>query len=388
MEKKDYYEVLGVGKNATLDEIKSAYRRMAMKYHPDRNPGNTEAEEMFKIAAEAYEVLGDADKRAKYDRFGFDGLRGSGYNPGFNDISDIFSHFQDVFSGGMFDSFFGGGGGGGRRSGRRRGVGEPGSDIKIKMPLTLGEIALGATKKVKISAYQTCDVCSGTGSKNGSGYQTCNTCNGVGEIRQVTRTFLGQIVNIATCPTCGGSGHTIKDKCTKCGGEGRIDAEKQVEIEIPPGVEENQYIVLQGKGNAGKRGGRHGDLVVIFEEKPHPFFQRNGNDIIYQLKIPFTLAVLGGEIEIPTINSSKVINISSGTQPNEQIIIDNEGIPYLNSKKKVGSLIAIVNVIVPKKVNSQEKELLKELVNSENFATEAKSKKSKDIFNKVKDALF
>ncbi len=318
MEKKDYYEVLGVGKNATLDEIKSAYRRMAMKHHPDRNPGNAEAEEMFKTAAEAYEVLGDPDKRAKYDRFGFDGLRGSGYNPGFNDISDIFSHFQDVFSGGMFDSFFGGGGGG-RRSGRRRGVGEPGSDIKIKMPLTLGEIALGTTKKVRISAYETCDACSGTGSKDGSGYQICPTCNGAGEIRQVTRTFLGQIVNIATCPTCGGSGQIIKDKCSKCGGEGRIDAEKQVEIEIPPGVEENQYIVLEGKGHAGKRGGRHGDLIVIFEEKKHPFFQRNGNDIIYQLKIPFTLAVLGGEIEIPTINSSKVINIASGTQPNEQI---------------------------------------------------------------------
>lgn len=387
MNKKDYYEVLGVGKNATLEEIKSAYRKMAMQYHPDRNPGNAEAEEMFKTAAEAYEVLSDTDKRAKYDRFGFDGLRGSGYDPGFNDISDIFSHFQDVFSGGMFDSFFGGSSGS-RRSSRKRSIGERGADVKIKMPLTLGEIALGTTKKVKISAYETCDICSGTGSRNGSGYQTCPTCNGTGEIRHITRTFLGQIVNVSTCPTCNGSGNIIKDKCPKCNGEGRVEAEKQVEIEIPPGVEENQYIVLEGKGHAGKRGGRHGDLVVIFEEKPHPFFQRNGKDIIYQLKIPFPLAVLGGEIEIPTISSSKVINISAGTQPNEQIVIENEGIPYLNSKKRVGNLIVIVNVIVPRKVNSQEKELLKELANSENFSSEAKNKRSKDIFNKVKEALF
>ena len=385
MEKKDYYELLGVERNASLDEIKSAYRKKAMQYHPDRNPGNKEAEELFKQAAEAYEVLSDQDKRARYDRYGFDGLRGNGGASGFNDISDIFSHFGDIFGGGgsIFDDFFGNS----RRSSRgsRRPIGEQGSDIKIRLPLTLGEIALGAKKKIKVRSYQQCDSCQGTGSKEGMGYTTCSHCNGTGEVRQVTRTFLGQIVNVTPCYACNGSGQVVKEKCPKCGGEGRVDGERTVDLEVPAGVEANQYIVLEGQGNAGRRGGPNGDLVVIFEEKPHPFFKRNGNDIIYDLKIPFTTAALGDEVEIPTIEGSKKIKIEAGIQPNEQIVIENEGIPYLNKKKK-GNLIAVVNINVPKKLNSKEKELLKQLSESEHFAVSG-NKKSKDFFEKVKDTF-
>lgn len=384
MEKKDYYELLGVDRNASLDEIKSAYRKKAMQYHPDRNPGSKEAEELFKQAAEAYEVLSDPDKRARYDRFGFDGVRGSGGSAGFNDISDIFSHFGDIFGGSsIFDDFFGNS----RRSTRnnRRPIGEQGSDIKIRLPLTLGEIALGAKKKIKVNAYQQCKSCQGTGSKDGAGYTTCSQCSGSGEIRQVTRTFLGQIVNVTSCPACRGSGQVVKEKCPKCNGDGRIEGENTVELEVPPGVEANQYIILENQGNAGRRGGPNGDLIVIFEEKPHPFFKRNGNDILFQLKIPFTSAALGADVEIPTIEGSKKITIPPGTQPNEQIVIENEGIPYLNKKKK-GNLIANVNIIVPKKLNSKEKELLHQLAESEHFST-TNSKKNKDFFEKVKDTF-
>lgn len=384
MEKKDYYELLGVQRNASLDEIKSAYRKKAMQYHPDRNPGNKEAEELFKQAAEAYEVLSDPDKRARYDRFGFDGLRGNAGASGFNDIADIFSHFGDIFGGGgsIFDDFFGQT----RRSrASRRPIGEPGSDIKIKLPLTLGEIALGAKKKLKVRSYQRCDSCQGTGSKDGIGYTTCPHCNGSGEIRQITRTFLGQVVNVTTCYSCNGSGQVVKDKCPKCNGEGRIDGEHTVDLEVPAGVEANQYIVMENQGNAGRRGGPNGDLIVIFEEKPHPFFKKVENDIVYDLKIPFTVAALGGEVEIPTIEGSKKIKIEPGTQPNEKIIIENEGIPFLNKKKK-GNLIAVVNISVPKKLNSKEKDLLKQLADSDNFNLFPK-KKDKDFFEKVIDTF-
>lgn len=383
MDKKDYYEILGVTRNSGLDEIKSAYRKLAMKYHPDRNPGDKEAEEMFKQAAEAYEVLGDSDKRARYDRFGFDGVRGVGNNQGFNDISDIFSHFGDIFGGGIFGDFFGSGSRTSSR-GRRRPIGEPGGDIRIRIALTLGEIAEGVTKKVKVRAFQTCSSCQGTGSHEGAGYQTCSHCNGQGEIRQVTKTFLGQIVNVTACPTCNGSGQMVKDKCHVCRGDGRIDGEHTVEVNIPAGVEEGQYITMEHKGHSGKRGGPAGDLHVIFEEKPHPFFKRIGNDIHYILKIPFTLAALGGEVEVPTINSSKIIEIEAGTQPGSQITLRNFGIPYLERSTK-GSEVINIEISVPKKLSSKEKELLRSLAESENFTITKSNKKEKDFFEKVKD---
>jgi molecular chaperone DnaJ len=385
MDKKDYYEVLGVSRNAGLEEIKSAYRKKAMQYHPDRNQGDKESEEMFKLAAEAYEVLSDSDKRARYDRFGFDGVRGAGGQQGFNDVSDIFSHFGDIFGGSIFGDFFGGGSSRQGSRGRRRPIGEPGSDIKIRIALTLGEIAEGVTKKVKVRAYQTCSTCQGTGSHEGAGYTTCTHCNGQGEIRQVTKTFLGQIVNVAACPTCNGSGQMIKDKCHECRGEGRVDGEHTVEVNIPAGVEEGQYLSVENKGHAGKRGGPAGELYVIFEEKPHPFFKRVGNDIHYNLKIPFTLAALGGEIEVPTISGTgKKIEIESGTQPGSHITLKNMGIPYLERSTK-GSEIINIDIAVPKKLNSREKELLKELFVSENFVISKSDKKGKDFFDKVKD---
>ncbi len=386
MEKKDYYEVLGVSRNASLDEIKSAYRKMAMKHHPDRNPDDKEAEEMFKQAAEAYEVLSDEDKKARYDRFGFDGVKGAYGGQGFNDFSDIFSHFSDIFSGGsIFDDFFGGSRSSGR--GRKRSIGEQGADIKMRMPLTLGEIATGVTKKVKVKAFHVCDTCKGTGSKDGSGYQTCPHCNGAGEIRQVTKTFLGQIVNVTVCPTCQGSGQIVKEKCPACGGEGRVEGEHTVDVDIPSGVEQGHYLTIEGKGHSGKRGGKPGNLHIIFEEKPHPFFKRVGNDIHYNLSIPLTLATLGGEIEIPTIDGSTKITIEQGTQPNEQFVLKNLGIPYLNRNQK-GNLVVNINVVIPKKLSAREKELLQELSESENFKFIKNSKKHKDFFEKVKDTFF
>lgn len=387
MEKKDYYEILGVSRNATKDELRSAYRKMAMQYHPDRNPGNKEAEEIFKQAAEAYEVLSDDEKRARYDRLGFDGVRGAGGQQGFNDFSDIFSQFSDIFGGGsIFDDFFGGS----RRTGgsrRKRSIGEQGGDIKIKLPLTLGEIVSGASKKVKIRSYQTCTTCQGTGSKDGSGYSTCPHCNGAGEIRQVTNTFLGQIVNVSSCPTCGGSGQVVKEKCPVCKGDGRVDGEKTVEVQVPAGVEQGHYITLEGQGHAGKRGGAPGDLYVIFEEKPHPFFKRMGNDIHYNLTIPFTTAALGGAIEIPTIESNTKIEIPAGTQPNSQIVLKNLGVPYLNRNQR-GSLVVNITVKIPTKLNAREKELLNELSTSENFVLTKNNKKTKDFFEKVKETFF
>ena len=399
MDKRDFYEVLGVSRNANIDEIKSAYRKLAMQYHPDRNPGDAEAEEKFKEAAEAYEVLSDSDKRAKYDRFGFDGVRGS-QSTGFNDVSDIFSHFNDIFGGGIFDDFFGMGSGsrsGSRRTTQKRSISERGSDIKIRIPLTLGEIYTGTNIKVSVHKYINCDLCGGSGSKDGEGYQICPTCNGSGESRQTTRTFLGQFVNISICPTCNGSGHIIKNKCPKCKGEGRVESEEVVNVEVPAGVEDGNYLNMQGKGNAGRRGGNYGDLLVIFEEKAHPFYKRKENNIHYTLKIPFTLAALGGKIEVPTFEGSKVIEIPAGTQHGEIIVLKNFGIPNLYDKSR-GNFIVNIEIIVPKKLNSKEKELLKQLAESDHFTSisnennkstseNKKDKKSKDIFEKVKDAF-
>ena len=399
MDKRDYYEVLGVSRSASLDEIKSAYRKLAMQYHPDRNPGNKEAEEKFKEAAEAYEVLGDTDKRAKYDRYGFDGVRGA-QNNGFNDVQDIFSHFSDIFGGSIFDDFFGfEQRRGARHSYQRKPISERGSDLKIRLPLTLGEIYTGTTLKVSVHKYTGCDQCDGTGSRDGEGYQTCPNCNGTGEVRQTTRTFLGQFVNIATCANCDGTGYVIKNKCPKCKGEGRVDSEEMVEVNVPAGVEEGNYIRLSGKGHIGRRGGDYGDLIVIFEEKPHPFYKRVGNDIHYTLKIPFTLAALGGKIEVPTFEGAKSIEVPPGTQQGDRVVLKEFGIPNLYDKSR-GNFIVNIEITIPKRLNASEKELLKQISEQEHFAIapspedpknspapSRKDKKSKDIFDKVKDVF-
>ena len=363
MDKRDYYEVLGVERNASKDEIKKAYRKMAMKYHPDRNPDDKSAEEKFKEAAEAYEILSDDQKRAKYDKFGHSGLRGGQDFHSYNNVNDIFSHFSDIFGGAfggssIFDDFFGGGT---RARGRQRSyTGSPGADLKISLKLTLEEIAAGTTKKLKIKKFQKCTTCGGTGAKNQSSFKTCGICNGSGEIRQVSRSLFGQFVNISTCHNCNGSGKIISEKCSSCGGDGRIQGEQTIKINVPAGVMDNSYMTLRNEGHAGKNGGPSGDIIVIFEEIPHEFFIRDGDNIVYDLNISFPEAVLGTEVEIPTLNGRAKLKIESGIQHGKFLKMRDKGIQHLNSHG-AGDQLVRVNIHVPKKVSSKEKEMLKEL---------------------------
>lgn len=389
MAKRDFYEILGVSKTASADEIKKAYRQMALKYHPDRNPGNKEAEDHFKEAAEAYEVLSDPDKRRRYDQFGHEGMRGTNYRE-FHDVNDIFSAFSDIFGGGfgggIFDEVFGGGGGR-RRSGRTQ-QGTPGADLKVKLTLTLEEIATGVEKKIKVKKQKKCDVCHGSGAKPGSGNSTCPQCRGSGELRQVSRSMFGQFVNITTCPTCGGEGRVVRDPCTTCHGEGRTPGETTIKVNVPAGVSDGNYIPLQGQGNAGQRGGPAGDLIVLIEEQPHQYFTRNGDDIIYDLNVSYPMAALGGETEIPTLNGKAKLTIEPGTPGGRLLRLRERGIPHLNSYGR-GDQLVRVNVWVPSKLNSKEKELLKQLADHEHIVPneEEKHGRSKTFFDKMKDAF-
>ncbi len=385
MAKRDYYEVLGVSRSANADEIKKAYRQMALKYHPDRNPGNKEAEEQFKEAAEAYEVLSDSEKRQRYDQFGHDGLRGTGQQ-GFTDINDIFSHFGDIFGGGIFDDVFGSGQRTRRRGPRQEGT--PGSDLRIKLTLTLEEIATGVEKKLKVRKQKRCDVCSGTGTRAGSTKTTCPQCNGAGEIRQVSRSMFGQFVNISTCPECDGEGRVIKDPCTTCGGEGRVQGESTIKVNVPAGVSEGNYIPLHGQGNAGRRSGPSGDLLVVIEEEPHSYFTRNGDDIIYDHLVSFPVAALGGEVEIPTLKGKAKLTIDPGTPSGRMLRMRDRGIPHLNGRGS-GDQLVRVNVWVPTRLTSREKELLKELGSAEHMTpTEEERRASgRSFFEKMKDAF-
>lgn len=384
MTKRDYYEVLGVSKNADKSELKSAYRKLAIKFHPDKNQGDPEAEEKFKEASEAYEVLSDDDKRARYDSFGHDGLRGAaGGGAGFQNVDDIFSAFSDIFSGGsIFDDFFGSS----SSRGRRRSGGERGSDIKIRLPLSFEEIAKGTNKTIKINKFIVCNVCSGSGAKEGSGLTTCHTCNGQGEVRQVSKSLFGQFVNITVCPTCSGSGQIVKDKCSNCHGDGRVKGEEEIKVDIPAGVEEGNYLTIRGKGNSGKNLGQSGDLIVVMEEKEHEVFERDGNNIIYRHTISFPEAALGTEIEIPTLFGEEKLEIEAGTQPGYTFKFQGKGIPHLNGYGQ-GDQINVVNVYVPQKLNSDEKKKIKELTDSKNISPEGKGGKS-GFFEKVKDAFF
>ncbi|MGK9369281.1 molecular chaperone DnaJ [Melioribacter sp. Ez-97] len=368
MAKRDYYEVLGVSRDASQDEIKKAYRKLAMQYHPDRNPGDKEAEEKFKEAAEAYEVLSNAEKRAKYDRFGHGGLKGGQDFHGFDNVNDIFSHFSDIFGGAfggssIFDDFFGGASS--RRS-QRRSAGTPGSDIKINLKLTLEEIARGTTKKIKLKKYIKCDSCGGTGAKAGTGHKTCTVCNGSGEIRQVSKSIFGQFVNITTCNNCGGTGKIVAEPCVKCSGDGRVYGETTIKVNVPAGVHEGSYMTLRGEGNAGKNGGPAGDIIVVFQEQPHEYFTREGDDVIYELTISFPEAVLGTEVEVPTLTGRAKLKIEPGIQPGKFLRMREKGIQHLNSHG-AGDQLVRINIHVPKKVNAKEKELLKELMNMPNI---------------------
>lgn len=389
MSKRDYYEVLGVSRNARQDELKKAYRRLALQYHPDRNPNNKEAEERFKEAAEAYEVLSDEEKRQRYDQFGHEGMR-PGYDyHGFTDMHDIFSAFSDIFGSGfggsIFDEMFETD----RKRSRRTSTALPGSDLKIRISLSLEEIATGVEKKLKVKKWKRCDVCNGTGARPGSSFKSCPVCHGKGEIRQVLRTVFGQMVNISTCQNCGGEGRVLQDTCTNCGGEGRVQGETTVKVTIPAGVAEGNYIPLRGQGNAGRRGGSVGDLIVYIEEEEHSIFTRNGDDIILDLLISFPQAALGADIEVPTLTGRARLKIEPGTQSGRVLRMREKGIPHLNTYSRGDQLIR-VNVWTPRKLTSREKAILEELSNSENFNpkegdTSANSNKS--FFDKLKNAF-
>ena len=374
MTKKDYYEILGVGRSSSADEIKSAYRKLAMKYHPDRNPGNKEAEESFKECAEAYEVLSDPQKRQRYDQFGHQGVNQTGFS-GFDNINDIFSHFGDIFGGfgggSIFDELFGGGT---SQRGRRRSQGIPGSDLKISLKLTYEEIADGVEKTVKIKKYKTCSSCSGTGAKSGSGYVTCSVCNGQGQVKQVSRSIFGQFVNVTECHNCNGEGKIIRDKCPECGGEGRERSDETVNVKVPAGVSEGQYIPLKGKGNAGIRGGHAGDLLIFIEEEKHKYFIRDNDDIIFNFNISIMDAILGADVVVPTLNGKAKLKIEPGTQSGSILRMRDKGIRHLNSGGRGDQLVRI-HVFIPKKISAKEKNLLKELMKSDNFNPESKDSK-------------
>lgn len=383
MSKRDYYEVLGVNKGASTDEIKKAYRKVAMQFHPDRNPGDKSAEEKFKEAAEAYEILSDQDKRSQYDRFGHAGVSGNGRGHASN-MEDIFSQFGDIFGEDIFGSFFGGGSrGGGRAGGFRQARGVRGSNLRIKLKLNYEEIAKGVTKNIKVKKHVSCNVCQGSGAKDKSSVQTCSTCGGSGQVRKVTNTFLGQMQTVTTCPTCNGEGTTITAKCANCRGEGRVYGEETVSIDIPAGVQEGMQLNISGKGNAGERGGMNGDLIILIEEEHHKELQREGLNVAYELHISFPDAVFGTQVEVPTIDGRAKIKIPPGTQSGKIFRLKGKGFPAVNSYEK-GDQLVHVNVWTPQNFTSEEKSLLEKLSKSPNFKPDP-DKNEKSFFDKVRE---
>ena len=386
--KRDYYEILGVSKSATADELKKAYRKVAMQYHPDRNPGDKAAEEKFKEAAEAYEVLSDADKRAKYDRFGHQAFAPGqgGFGGGHaSNMEDIFSQFGDIFGDDIFGSFFGGGGrrGGGSGGGRPRGV--RGSNLRVKLKLTFEEAARGVTKTIKVKKYVGCNTCGGSGAKDKGSVQTCGTCGGSGQVRKVTNTFLGQMQTVTTCPTCNGEGTTITAKCGNCKGEGRVYGEEMVTVDIPAGVQEGMQLSMSGKGNAGERGGAPGDLIILIEEEAHKELQRDGLNVAFELHISFPDAVFGTQVEVPTIDGRAKIKIPAGTQSGKIFRLKGKGFPDVNGYQK-GDQLVHVNVWTPQNLTSEEKAMLEKLNSSPNFSPQP-GKSEKSFFDRVKEVF-
>lgn len=384
MSKRDYYEVLGVSKGASADEIKKSYRKIAMQFHPDRNPGDKEAEEKFKEAAEAYEILSDSEKKAQYDRFGHAGLSGAGRGGGSGNMNmdDIFSQFGDIFGDDVFGSFFGGGSRT-RSSGGQRTRGTRGSNLRIKMKLTYEEIAKGVSKNIKVKKYISCATCGGSGAKDKSSVQTCGTCGGNGQVRKVTNTFLGQMQTVTTCPTCNGEGSTIASKCPNCKGEGRVHAEETITLDIPAGVKDGMQLSVSRQGNAGERGGPPGDLIIVIEEETHKELQRDGLNVIYDLFLSFPDAVFGTQVEVPTVDGHAKVKIPPGTQSGKILRLKGKGFPSVNSYEK-GDQLVHINVWTPQNLSSEEKAMMEKLKNAQNFKPHPE-KNEKSFFDKMKE---
>ena len=379
--KRDFYEILGVSKNASADEIKKAYRKVAMQYHPDKNPGDKAAEEKFKAAAEAYEVLSNADKKQRYDQYGHAGLGGAAGGGGFGGggfggmrMEDIFENFGDVFGGGF--------GGGGSRS---RGGGNRGSNLRVKVKLNYEEILKGAHKTIKVKKYVRCDTCAGVGAKDKSSIQNCSTCGGSGQVRRTQQTFLGQMQTVTTCPACNGDGSQILNKCSPCKGEGRVYGEDTISLDIPAGVQEGMQLSVNGKGNAGERNGPAGDLLVVIEEEKHAELMREGLNVLFELNLSFPEVVMGLEAEVPTITGKAKIKIPAGTQAGKILRLKGKGFPSVNSYEKGHQKINI-NVWTPQHLSSEEKKILEKLKDSPNFKPDF-SKTDKSFFDKIREAF-
>jgi len=385
MAKTDYYEVLGVDRGADTDAIKSAYRKLAMKYHPDRNPGDKSAEERFKEATEAYEVLRDSQRRRMYDQYGHAGLgqAAGGFGGGFSgfggfDLGDALRAFMRDFGGGgsVFDDFFGMSGGGRQRVNR-------GEDLRVRIRVTLEEVATGVEKTIKVNRQVVCETCDGTGLAAGSSRQTCHQCQGAGQVRTITRTFLGSIQQVTTCNVCGGSGEIISQPCRTCGGQGRHKGMTRVNISIPAGVSSGNYMTLDRMGNAAPRGGEPGDLMVVFEEISHDQFTRHGDNILYELPISFITAALGGEVEVATLNGSERLKIPAGTQSGKVLKLRGRGIPYLHRNGRGDQLIQVM-VWVPTRLGGEDRRTLEKLAGSETFRP---PKADKSFFEKLRETL-
>lgn len=376
MSKRDFYDILGINKNATPEEIKKAYRQNAIKFHPDKNPGDKAAEEKFKEAAEAYEALSDPDKRRKYDQFGHAGVGssaqgGSGHGPGGFSMEDIFSQFGDIFGGG--------GGFGGQRSGRRV---ARGSNLRVKVKLTLEEISTGVEKKLKVPKYVSCDKCHGTGSSNGK-TNSCSTCHGQGQVAHIVNTPLGRMQTASTCPACGGEGQTITDKCKSCHGDGVIRGEEMVSVRIPGGVHEGIQLSVNGKGNAGPRGGIPGDLIVVIEEAPHEFLMRDGNNLFYEHHASIPDVTLGASADIPTLEGKARIKIEPGTQSGKVLRLKGKGLPDINGYHR-GDLLINIQVWTPTHLTSEEKKTIEQMKDSHNFKPNP-NKKDKSFFDRMRE---
>ena len=386
MAKRDYYEVLGVDKSASADEIKKAYRKMAIKYHPDKNPGDKEAEEKFKEAAEAYSVLSDADKKARYDQFGHAGVEGSGpdFSGGFGNLNDILNDLFGGAFGGGFGGFSGFGGGFGGQRGQRQQRVYRGRDIRVRVKLTLEEIAKGVEKEISIEKNVPCSECGGKGAKNSSDIKTCPACQGSGQVQRVVNSFLGQTVTYSTCQQCGGEGKIISNPCRSCNGTGLVRKRETIKVKIPAGVESGMQLTLQGEGHAAKNNGINGDLLVVIEEHEHANLKREGNNLYYTKVISVVDAMLGAEVSIPCLDGDYKIKVDAGTQSGEVVRLRGRGLPSVNGYGGTGDLYVKIAVWIPKRLSKEEKEIIESLRNKESFKPNP-SKEDKSFFDKIKD---